>query len=245
MFKNIQLTLALTISFIVLCISAIILNLHTWSFTANQLGYNEKIYYRGRVSACNLVIHNENQKEYQRIYELYETQIRNGEPFPEKQTFDTLDKKFNADYVLIELFSDSIFIVFSFVGLIVLWGNRKRVGKERQAGKLRLYTWLFILIALYCHWFIMQFVFKLIEVIMGLPPDFTPWINWLADHFHISGWFFLSFNCLIGLLVLGYITFRIVPRRQLIPFLVSGLAGGILSRLIWYSWLGPIVMPHP
>lgn len=245
MLKNIQLTLTLTFGIIALCISAIILQLHTWNFVARQQGYDTDVYYRGRVSGCNLFVPNEDQKEFRRIYDLYETQIKNGESFPEKQAYDALDRKFNIDNALLELLSESIFALFSFTGLTILWINRERIAIERRGGQLTLFTWLFVLIALYCHWFIMAFVFKLIEVNIGVPLEFNAWISWLAHNYGISGWVFLSFNCLISLIVLAYIAFCIVPGRQLMPFLISGLAGGVLSRLIWYSCLGPVLMPYP
>lgn len=245
MLKKIQLTLALTLGIIVLCISAIILNLHTWNFTAHRLGYNTEIYYRGYVAACKRSVPNERQKEFRRIHYLYEEQIQNGVPFPEKQVYDTLDAGFKTDNALIDLFSDGIFILLSTAGLVLLWLNRKKVQNERNTGRLQLSSWLFILIALYCHWFIMEFVFKLIEFCMGVPLEFNAWITSLADYSDISGWVFLSFNSLACLVLLAYVAFRIVPRRQLIPFLLAGFAGGVLSRLIWYSWLGPILMPHP
>lgn len=245
MLKNIQLTLVLTIGIIALCSSAIIVHLHAWNFVAHQQGYNTEIYYRGYVAACKRSVPNERQKEFRRIYDLYATQIQSGTPFPEKQAYDTLDAAFKADDAIIEFFADGIFVLLSIAGLVMLRISRKRVQDERKAGQLRIFTWLFILIALYCHWFIAEFIFRLIEVGMGIPLKFPSWINWLSDHFCVNGWLLLSFNNLFSFLLLAHITFRIVPRRQLIPFLFAGLAGGILSRLIWYSWLGPILMPHP
>ncbi len=245
MLKQLQLTFLLLFAFITLCISAIVLNLYTWNLVAHRLGYNTEIYYRGYVSACNRSVPNEKQREFRRIYDQYETQIKNGESFPEKKIYDTLDAGFKADTAWIDLLSEGIFALFSFTGLTILWINRKRIEIERKSGQLKLFTWLFVLIALYCHWFIMDFVFKLIEVNMGVPLEFNAWITWLAHNYHISGWIFLSFNCLVSLIVLAYTAFRIVPRRQLMPFLIAGLAGGVLSRLIWYSLLGSIVMPHP
>ncbi|MBL7706012.1 MAG: hypothetical protein JNM21_10760 [Taibaiella sp.] len=245
MLKKVQLSLALTLGFIVLCTSAIILNLHTWNFVAHELGYNTEIYYGGYVAACQRAIPNENQKEFRRIYDLYEIQIKNGTSFPEKQAYDMLDARFKADNVLIDVFSDGIFVLLSTAGLVLLWLNRKSVREERNAAWLRLSSWLFILIALYCHWFIMEFVFKLIEFGMGIPFKFNAWITSLAHYSAISGWVFLSLNALVSLVLLAYIAIRIVPHRQLVPWLFAGLAGGVLSRLVWYSWMGPILMPHP
>lgn len=243
MLKNIQLTLVLTISLIVLCISAIILNLHTWNFVAHQQGYDTFIYYKGRGFKCKTFTPTENQKEWRRIYAEYEKEIEKGEPFPEKERLTAIERQTNFDEALRSFIADGIFVLLSITGLIILWIKRKKIREERMKGRLSLPSWLFILTALYCHWFIIEFVFEVIVAMMEISPDFGSWISWMSASLHLNGWFFLSFNCLISLLLLGYITFRIIPRRQLIPFLVSGLAGGILSRMIWYSWLGPMLMP--
>lgn len=243
MLKKIQLTFTLTLGFIALCISAIILNLHTWNFVSCQQGYDTFIYYQGRGFKCKTFTPTANQKEWRRIYAKYEKEIERGESFPEKERFAAIEHQADFDEALRSFIADGVFFLFSITGLIILWIRREKVRLERAAGRLGLYSWLSILIVLYCHWFIMEFVFKVIEAAMGISADFGNWISWPANYLHLNGWFFLSFNCLVSLLVLGYITFRIVPRRQLVPFLLSGLAGGILSRMVWYSWLGPILMP--
>ena len=211
MLKNLQLTLALTFGIIALCLSAIIMHLHTWNFTAHWLGYNTEIYYRGYVSACNRSVPNEKQREFRRIYDRYETQIKNGESFPEKKIYDTLDAGFKADTAWIDLLSEGIFVLFSFTGLMILWINRKRIAMERREGQLKFATWLFLFIALYCHWFIMEFVFTLIAFGMGVPLEFNAWVTWLADYADISGWVFLNISCLLSLILLAYIAFVSFP----------------------------------
>lgn len=243
MIKNIQLTLTLTISFIVLCISAIILNLHTWNFVAHQQDYDTFIYYQGHGFECKTFTPTENQKEWRRIYDEYETAIEKGEPFPQKERFAAIERQINFDEALRSFIADGIFVLLSITGLIVLWLNREKIRKERQEGRLSLFSWLFILIALYCHWFIMEFVFKLIMALRTIDYNFENWISWLAGYFQVSAWNFTIVNCLISLSILVYLAFRVIPRRQLIPFFISGLAGGVLSYWIWYYWLGPIVMP--
>lgn len=245
MLKNIQLTFSLTIGFIVLCISAIILNLHTWNLVSHQQGYDTFIYFQGHGFKCKTFIPTENQKEARRIYAKYEKEIEKGEPFPEKEKLDAIKRQINFDEAVRSFIADGIFVLLSITGLIILWIKREKLRKERQEGRLRLFSWLLILLALYCHWFIMEFVFKLIMELRTIDYNFENWISWLANYFQVSGWSFTIANCVISLLILGYLAFRIIPRRQLIPFLISGSAGGVLSYWIWYYWLGPILMPSP
>lgn len=215
MLKKIQLTLALTLGIIVLCISAIILNLHTWNFVAHQQGYDTFIYFQGRGFKCKTFTPTENQKEWRRIYARYEKEIETGEPFPEKGTYDVIERQVAFDEAIRSFSANYIFVLLSIAGLILLGINRKKTRLERVQERLGLLSWLFILITLYCHWFIIEFVFKLIRVMRGFPYEFENWISWLADYFQLSGWTFLIINCLISSLVLGYIALRIIPRRQL------------------------------
>ncbi|GEM_PF-2097421 len=243
MLKNIRLTLTLTFGIIALCISAIIVHLHTWNFVSHQQGYDTFIYYKGRGFKCKTFTPTENQKEWRRIYAKYEKEIEKGEPFPEKERLATIERKTNFDEALRSFIADGIFVLLSIIGLIILWANRERNRLERSSKSLSLLSWLSILITLYCHWFIMEFVVKLIMEIRAIDYNFESWISWLAKHFQVSGWSFTIVNCLFSLSILAYLVFRVIPRRQLIPFFISGLAGGVLSYWIWYSWLGQIVMP--
>lgn len=242
MLKNIQLTIALTLAITVLCISAIIVHLHTWNFVAHKQGYDTFIYYQGRGFKCKTFTPTEKQKEWRRIYAKYEKEIEKGEPFPEKERLVAIECQINFDEALRSFIADGIFFLLSIIGLILLWFKRKNVLLERANKRLSLLSWLSILITLYCHWFIRAFVVKLIMELRAIDYNFESWISWLAKYFQVSGWITIA-NCLFSLSILAYLMFRVIPRRQLMPFLIAGLAGGVLSYWIWYSWLGPIIMP--
>lgn len=47
----------------------------------------------------------------------------------------------------------------------------------------------------------------------------------------------------MGLAVLGYITFRVVPPPQRVTFLLAGLVGGTFGYWFWLSWAGPVLLP--
>ena len=50
-------------------------------------------------------------------------------------------------------------------------------------------------------------------------------------------------TALIGLAVLTFVIFKIIPIDKRITFISAGLFGGIFGYLFWLVWVGPILMP--
>ncbi|WP_118975198.1 hypothetical protein [Taibaiella koreensis] len=50
-------------------------------------------------------------------------------------------------------------------------------------------------------------------------------------------------SALIGIAVLFVVIFRFVPRGQRILFMIAGLLGGCAGYILWFHYLGPILMP--
>ena len=47
----------------------------------------------------------------------------------------------------------------------------------------------------------------------------------------------------IGVLIMAFIFFRIIPKSQQVLFLISGFVGGLFGYLIWFEWIGEILIP--
>jgi len=65
----------------------------------------------------------------------------------------------------------------------------------------------------------------------------------LAKYLGLSNWTILSFTGLIGLTVLTFIIIKIVPLKQRLTFMASGLFGGIVGYILWLKVLGKIIIP--
>jgi hypothetical protein len=48
---------------------------------------------------------------------------------------------------------------------------------------------------------------------------------------------------IIGVIVLVIVTFKFIPKLQLMTFILSGIIGGVAGYLLWLEWLGPVIMP--
>ncbi len=64
----------------------------------------------------------------------------------------------------------------------------------------------------------------------------------LAKYLGLSNWLILTFTGLIGWTVLTIITFKVVPVKQRLTFLVSGLLGGIVGYILWLDVLGKVII---
>ena len=65
----------------------------------------------------------------------------------------------------------------------------------------------------------------------------------LANYLGLSNWTILSFTGLIGLSVLTIIALKVVPLKQRLTFMASGLFGGIVGYILWLEVLGKIIIP--
>jgi hypothetical protein len=113
----------------------------------------------------------------------------------------------------------------------------------RRRETLRPLHWTMIFMALF--W--LRQPANMISWLVGF--SYAPRPNAVADEIRLARYFDLPDPTLnivtgtIGLAVLAYITFRIIPSPQRIPFLASGLVGGLVGAWLWFYVVGPWAMP--
>lgn len=66
----------------------------------------------------------------------------------------------------------------------------------------------------------------------------------IANYLNISPDLMMYGSALIGLLVV-LIALYYVPSSQRYIVLISAFFGGVFGYLLWYNWLGPLVLPIP
>lgn len=126
------------------------------------------------------------------------------------------------------------------IGLLLIFLYRERF---RVAESLEVWQWLIVFIALF--W-------------LRQTANLTTWIggylwrgSWsgrgdeirLARDLGIPEWTILSFTGLIGLIVLAFVIFKIIPDRQRWTFILAWLFGSITGYVLWLEVLGRVVMP--
>jgi hypothetical protein len=65
----------------------------------------------------------------------------------------------------------------------------------------------------------------------------------LSAYLNMSPWYIILLTAIIGFVILGIITFKIVPKSQRFTFILSGLVGGLAGYWLWFDFLGKLIMP--
>lgn len=126
------------------------------------------------------------------------------------------------------------------VGVLLVYFNRS---KYHQSLELNAKQWFFIFISLF--W--LREPFNLFTATIA--PFLRNSLSQRGDEISIAykfGWPPMSIILTLGVtgaMILAWITFKIIPKKQRMIFLAAGLIGGFSGFFIWLQWLGPIVMP--
>jgi hypothetical protein len=66
----------------------------------------------------------------------------------------------------------------------------------------------------------------------------------ISQYWKIHPLIITSSTAFIGITVLLFITFKIIPTFLRLTFLLSGIVGGILGFLLWFVFLGKLILPN-
>lgn len=126
------------------------------------------------------------------------------------------------------------------IGFLMIWWNRKKIS---ESAKLSFYQWVLIFLSLF--WLRQVAIFGVILLAWLITGE----LKFGGDEYGLalkSGlpqWSIILPSALTGLAILWYIVFKIIPGRQRLTFLLSGLAGGVFGYYFWLLWIGPKIMP--
>ena len=59
----------------------------------------------------------------------------------------------------------------------------------------------------------------------------------------IPDWTIMGLTGIIGFLVLAVITFKVIPEKQRLTFLLAGLTGGVTGYVMWLKIVGRFLLP--
>ncbi len=201
---------------------------------AKYFGWNPRIGYAYCMPGSNY-----SQSRLKEIYDLRNVEIDNNKLFPEKEEFEKLSKKFRLTTSLITLGGPIETILTSIIGLIILINYRKKLSKKES---FSFTNWLCVFIAL----FILRqsanmFVgFGILLLTSRTPHGDEFRISWMIG---LNPWALDIITGVIGLLVLAWIIFRIIPISERFTFILSGIFGGVSGYILWLILLGPIILP--
>ena len=174
------------------------------------------------------------------IFLKYSKELEANLDFPRKKEFDLIQDKQMKDSFWITLGGPIQTMLTGTIGVLLLLNQKRKILKTNAINP---YQWLCIFLSLFwlrqlanlVTWTIGYFIngkFSLYGDEIGLALSLKLPKGTIA----IS-------TSLIGLAILTFVIFKIIPVDKRITFISAGLLGGIFGYVFWLFWVGPILMP--
>jgi hypothetical protein len=185
--------------------------------------------------------------EFKKEYEKNKDKIESKESSPEKEAFlklrTSISKKYKAESkkedFYITLGGPLQTMLTGMIGFIILFFRRKQIFIR---GYLTLLEWAAVLLSYFWSREVFNFIFSIDDTFSDR-KHFRSDEPRLSQYLNLPPWAFGMITCVIGGIILLWVTFRVIPVQQRLTFLVSGLIGSTIGWIVWMDWLGPILLP--
>ncbi|MES2779079.1 MAG: hypothetical protein V4651_04185 [Bacteroidota bacterium] len=174
------------------------------------------------------------------LYMLNEDAIKAKQPFPAKQLFEETQEQYYNQSLWIVMGGPFQTMVTGTIGFLLLLLVYK---KRTETDFLTFKEWFFVFLSLF-------WLRQTANVMVGWGTFLlTGKTSMRSDEIRIAehlDWYPHTLELItasIGLGVLAYIVFKVIPLSQRMLFLASGLVGGVTGYLFWLVYVGPVVMP--
>ncbi|MES2558243.1 MAG: hypothetical protein V4590_00775 [Bacteroidota bacterium] len=170
----------------------------------------------------------------------YREQLNQDLDFPGKEKYFALRKQYTRDSFWITLGGPMQTLLTGSIGLVLLSFAYKR---KKHAEQLSLTIWLFIFMSLF--WLrqtanlVMFYKSYFFKGKLSMRGDEAK----LSSNLELPVWSLDVVTGILGVIVLLFIVFKIVPKPTRFTFLLAGLFGGITGYVLWLETVGPILMP--
>ncbi len=158
-----------------------------------------------------------------------------------KTILDRLEGKFPRDENhdnLITLGGPTQTIITSLIGFYILY---RRESKYRYTYKI--IDWLGVFLGLFILREIYNTLGALVSVVFFNGSEFYGDEFSLSRALSLNQWVIPVVTGVIGLVMALYIIFKVIPLRYRFSFIISGFIGGGLGFIIWFNYLGEIILP--
>ena len=203
---------------------------------AKIVGYETTLHYGSMSSKPK------GKSELYSLYQTYKNEIDNNIDFSGKAQYLKLQKKSNRNSLLITFGGPLQTMLTGILGLVIIYIRKKKVAQNG----FKLTDWLAVFLALF--W--LREVFNLIMgLVSGVLKGKGNYFGTRGDEVNLSkhlnlyeGTIPLLFG-ITGLFISLYVVFKIVPFTYRFTFITAGLVGGISGFILWFYYLGPILLP--
>lgn len=125
-------------------------------------------------------------------------------------------------------------------GVIILWLGRKKI---RAKDTLSFKNWLTVLLAFFWSRQLGNLLLKTVHSIISPHRISRGDETFIAKRLNLNEWSIITVLGVISALILTWIVFYIIPKQQRFTFVAAGIAGSALGALIWFGWIGPVILP--
>ena len=179
--------------------------------------------------------------EFNAIWDTYEREIKNGEPYPKEERRQELLLEMQRKRNWITAGGPLQTIITGTVGFILLYRRKESIA---TAG-MKILDWFYMFLTFF-------WLRELANPITGLISSFMEGEIRLfegGDEFRLAqslGCWKGSFSLPLAVIAFGifsFVVFRIIPKNLRSTLLAAGLIGGIFGYFFWLEWVGPILIP--
>lgn len=127
-----------------------------------------------------------------------------------------------------------------FVGFLLIYFRRVQFW---QTDRLSAWQWFLVFVALFWLRQAFNFAIELIDYFnTGSVISNADEVK-IAEYLSLPNLSLSFVSALIAILGLTHIFFTFIPTKQKFTFVISGLFGGLFGFYLWFTLLGPVLMP--
>ena len=232
---------ALTIGFVLATIIGTQTHEYAHYITAKSIGFKPALHYQ---SVSYNAGYAQQLAVLDSIYTADEDKILAKQNSPQKENYLKLTAALNAEMeyngFLITLTGPLQTIFFGSAGVLILWLDRHKI---RTKTALTFKNWVTVFVAFLWSRQLAVLLQKIVYTATGMQSKNGGDEGKVANYLHLNKWSIVSVLAALSAIILTWIVFYIISKPQRFTFIIAGLAGSALGALLWFGWIGPVVLP--
>lgn len=169
----------------------------------------------------------------------YAFEIHNGLNYPEKFNYEKTRSKYLKELQYILIGGPFQTILTGTIGFILLLMYRKKLFSE---DKTSVTGWVLVFISLFWLRQSANSLMWTLDYLLSGEKSMRCDEVRIARYLELNIWTIISITGILGFIVL-YFVIRMLPKNQILTFLLAGLVGGISGYYLWLIKFGKYILP--
>lgn len=200
---------------------------------AKYFGYDAKLHY------ASTSYDSEKLREFNFI-EKHKEKIQVEEKSSEKDKYLEIAESQRKEKLLIILGGPIQTLLTGTIGFLILWFKRKRIFRKYNLSSS---NWISIFLAFFWSRQVFNFIASADMLLQAEKTSYVSDEPRISQLLNLPFWSIGLVTCILGILILSWICFKIIPIRQRLTFILAGMAGSAVGWYVWMYELGPIILP--